>query len=342
KVSSIQAYDGLSLIAVDNASAGDIILVAGSEEIEIGDTLCKKDAPVALERITVDEPTIAMRFATNTSPLAGLDGEYVQSRKLRERLLKETRNNVALQLEETDDADALLVKGRGEFQMAILIETMRREGFELTVGRPQILFKKDGEKVLEPIEQVFVDCDDSCVGVITEKLAVRKGIMRNLVNHGSGRVRMEFEVPSRGLVGYRNEFLTDTRGTGLMNTLLAGYEAYRGDMSSRSSGSLVSDRPGESVAYGLFHLEPRGSMFITAGQAVYKGMIIGEHNRESDLHVNPTKAKKLSNMRASGKDESIVLTPITPMTIERAIEYIKDDELVEVTPKNIRLRKAVL
>ena len=342
KVSSLQAYQGLSLAEVTEAQAGDIVLLAGAENVEIGDTICRKESPVALPRISVDEPTIGMKFQTNNSPLTGLEGEFVQSRKLRERLLKETQHNVALQVEDGESADEFLVKGRGEFQMAILIEQMRREGFELAVGRPQILFRQDGERQLEPIEQVFIDCDENYVGVITEKLSLRKGRMTNLVNHGSGRVRLEFEVPSRGLVGYRGEFLTDTRGTGLMNSLLSGYEEFKGEIKSRTTGSLVADRPGDAVAYGLFNLEPRGTLFITAGETVYKGMIIGEHNRESDLHVNATKAKKLSNMRASGKDEHVILAPVQPMTIEKAIEYIKDDELVEITPKNIRLRKATL
>ena len=226
--------------------------------------------------------------------------------------------------------------------MAILIEQMRREGFELAVGRPQIIFKEKDGKVLEPIEHMFIDCEDKYTGVVTEKLALRKGRMINLVNHGTGRVRLEFSVPSRGLIGYRNEFLTDTRGTGIMNSYLLGYEEHRGDFPTRTTGSLVSDRQGEAVAYGLFHLEPRGTLFVTPGERVYEGMVIGEHNRDNDLNVNGCKTKKLSNMRASGKDENIQLAPVLPMTLERAIEFIRDDELVEVTPINIRIRKAVL
>ena len=327
---------------VESAEPGDILIISGIEEVEIGDTICTAAAPKALKRIIVDEPTVAMAFMVNTAPFAGREGQFVQSRKIFERLNKETRHNVALRVEEGDTPDVFVVKGRGEFQMVILIETMRREGFELAVGRPQVLFKEEGGVRLEPIEHLFVDCDEVFTGIVTEKLAFRKGRMTNLVNHGTGRVRLEFSVPSRGLIGYRNEFLTDTKGTGIMSSYLQGYEPHRGEIKSRVNGSLVADRQGETVAYGLFHLEPRGTLFVPAGVAVYEGMVIGEHSRENDLNVNPCKAKKLTNMRASGKDENVVLTPVLPMTLERAIEFIKDDELVEVTPKNIRLRKAVL
>ena len=340
KVSSIQAYSGLGLEEVSEAEAGDIIMLAGMEDIEIGDTICLKENPKKLKRVTVDEPTISMTFSTNTSPLAGTEGKFVQSRKIAERLEKEALHNVALKVE--THGENYTVKGRGEFQMAILIEQMRREGYEINVGRPKIIFKeKDGEK-LEPIEHLFIDCDETYTGVVTEKLSIRKGRMTNMVNKGSGRVRLEFSIPSRGLIGYRNEFLTDTRGTGLMNSYLSGYEPYRGDFPTRSTGSLVSDRNGECVAYGLYHLEPRGILFVQPGEKIYEGMVIGEHNRDNDLNVNPTKAKKLSNMRASGKDDNILLTPVLPMTLEKAIEFIRDDEIVEVTPKNIRIRKAIL
>lgn len=342
KVSSLQVYQGLKFETVEELSAGEIAILSGVEDVEIGDTICSQATPKALKRIMVDEPTISMRFSVNTSPFAGREGKYVQSTKLAERLKKETLHNVALKVIESTEDESFTVQGRGEFQMAILLETMRREGFEVTVGRPEIIFKeKDGVR-LEPIEHFFVDCEEQYTGVVTEKLSLRKGRMVNLVNHGSGRVRLEFSIPSRGLIGYRGEFLTDTRGTGIMNAILEGYEPYRGDIRSRVNGSLVCDRAGESVAYGLFHLEPRGQLFILGGEPVYEGMIIGEHNRDNDLDINPCRAKKLSNMRASGKDEAVILTPITPMTLERAIDFIKDDELVEVTPKSIRLRKAVL
>jgi GTP-binding protein len=342
KLSSLQVYDGLKFKVTESAEPGDIVIMAGLEEVEIGDTICSKEAPKALKRIMVDEPTISMRFSTNTSPLSGKDGKLVQSRKIWERLQKEILHNVALQVEQSPVADTFIVKGRGEFQMAILIETMRREGFELGIGRPQIIFKEENGKKLEPVEHVFVDCEETFVGVVTEKLSVRKGKMVNLVNHGTGRVRIEFTVPSRGLIGYRSEFMTDTKGTGIINSYLDSYQEYAGDITSRQTGSLVSDRDGVAIAYGLFHLEPRGRLIVAPGEQLYKGMIIGEHNRDNDLHVNGCKEKKLSNMRASGKDESIRTTPILPMTLERAIEFIKDDELVEVTPNHIRLRKAVL
>ena len=342
KQSSIQCYAGLKLEPTDEASPGDIIILAGVEDVEIGDTICTKERPAALKRISVDEPTIAMKFTVNSSPFAGLEGKFVQSRRLLERLEKEILHNVALRVEKGEESDSFIVKGRGEFQMAILIEQMRREGFELAVGRPQIIFKEKDGQTLEPIEHMFIDCEEKYTGVVTEKLALRKGRMLNLVNHGTGRVRVEFSVPSRGLIGYRNEFLTDTRGTGIMNSYLLGYEEHRGDFPTRTTGSLVCDRQGEAVAYGLFHLEPRGQLFVTPGERVYEGMIIGEHNRDNDLNVNPCKTKKLSNMRASGKDENIQLAPVLPMTLERAIEFIRDDELVEVTPINIRIRKSTL
>lgn len=342
RVTKLQAYAGLSLKEVETAEPGDIIVVAGIEEVHIGDTICNQTTPKALKRLAVDEPTISMMFGINTSPFSGREGKYVQSAKLKERLFKETLRNVALKVEETETTDSFLVKGRGEFQMAILIETLRREGYELSVGRPHVIYKnKDGKK-LEPIEHLFVDCGESFVGIVTDKLSQRKGRMINLVNHSHGRVRIEFSIPSRGLIGYRNEFLTDTKGTGIMNSYLQGYEEYRGDYPVRLTGSLVSDRQGETTGYALFNLEPRGILFVTPGESVYEGMVVGEHNRDNDLNVNACKPKKLSNMRASSKDEGIILTPVIPMTLERAIEFINDDEIVEVTPKSIRIRKSVL
>ncbi|MCE9624156.1 MAG: translational GTPase TypA, partial [Deltaproteobacteria bacterium] len=342
KVSNLQTYEGLKFKEVELVEPGDIVILSGIEDVSIGDTICTADRPKALKRLVVDEPTVAMKFSINTSPFSGREGKFVQSRKILERLQKETLHNVALRVEEGESADSFIVKGRGEFQMAILIETMRREGFEVAVGRPQIIFKEENGVQLEPIEHLFVDTPEDFMGVITEKLSMRQGRMINMVNHGTGRIRLEFSIPSRGLIGYRNEFLTDTKGVGLMNSYLSGYEPMRGEIKSRVSGSLVCDRMGESVPYALFHLEPRGVLFVEGGIPVYEGMIIGEHNRDNDLNVNPCKEKKLSNMRAAGKDENITLTPVLPMTLERAIEFIKDDELVEVTPKNIRLRKAIL
>lgn len=342
KVSKLQVYEGLKFRETNLAEAGEIIILSGIEDVEIGDTISTRSAPKALRRITVDDPTISIRIGVNTSPFSGREGRFVQSRKIAERLHKETLLNVALKVEDSPDPDSFVVKGRGEFQMAILIETMRREGYEVSVGRPQIILREENGEMLEPIEQLFVDSDEQFVGVITEKLALRKGRMLNLTNHGTGRVRMEFSIPSRGLIGFRNEFLTDTRGTGIMNSLVLGYEPFRGEITGRLTGSLVADRAGEGVAYALFHLEPRGTLFIEPGELVYEGMIVGEHNRDNDLNVNPCKTKKLSNMRAAGKDENVILTPVIPLTLERAIEFIKDDELVEVTPKSIRMRKTIL
>ena len=342
RVTRLQVYEGLQLRDADEAEPGDIVVVAGIENVKIGDTICTREAPRALPRIRVDEPTVAMRFTINTSPLAGREGKLVQSSKIRERLLREALSNVAIRVEDSEERDSFIVKGRGEFQMAILIETMRREGFELCVGRPEVIMReKDGER-LEPIEHLYVDCDEVFMGVVTEKLSIRKGRMTNCANNGTGRVRLEFSVPSRGLIGYRDEFLTDTKGTGIMNSYLEGYEPYRGDFPTRFTGSLVSDRAGNAVAYALFNLEPRGEMFCVPGDPVYEGLICGEHNRENDIDVNPTKEKKLTNMRASGKDENVILTPVRPMTLERALHFVREDEMVEVTPVSIRLRKSIL
>ncbi|MDP7046826.1 MAG: translational GTPase TypA [SAR324 cluster bacterium] len=342
RASKVQVYEGFSMAEAEQIEPGEIMILAGIDNVRIGDTICTKELPKALKRISVDEPTISMFFYTNNSPFAGQEGKLVQPNKIKDRLYKETLSNVSLQFEETLDADRFLVKGRGELQMAVLIETMRREGFELAVGRPEVIYKEENGERLEPIEHVYVDCKEGFLGIVSEKLSQRKGRMINLVNHGSGRVQVQFNIPSRGLIGYRNEFLTDTRGTGILNSYLSGYEPYRGDFPIRFTGSIVSDRQGKSMPYALFNLEPRGILFITAGERVYEGMILGEHNRDSDLNVNPCKEKKLTNHRASGKDENTVLTPIIPMTLERAIEFIREGEIVEVTPENIRLRKVLL
>ncbi len=342
KVSKLQSYDGTTLGPVEQAQVGDIIVLSGIEDVKIGDTICTKLEPVPLKRITVDEPTVSMRFSINTSPLAGREGKYVQSRKIRERLLKETLMNVGIEVEESATDESFMVKGRGELQLAILIETMRREGFELCVGRPKVIYKEKDGQTLEPIEHLFVDCDEDFLGVVTEKLSIRKGKMINLVNNGKGRVRIEFSIPSRSLIGYRDEFMTDTRGTGIMNSYLSGYEPHRGEFPVRYTGSIVADRQGKAVPYALFNLEPRGQMFLEPGSPVYEGMIIGEHNRHQDIDVNACKEKKLTNMRASGKDESVICTPVKAMTLEKAIHFIRDDEMVEVTPKSIRLRKTEL
>jgi len=342
KVTRLQIYEGMDITPVSSVSAGEIAILSGIEEVTIGDTICTEEAPFPLPRITVDPPTVSMLFTINNGPMGGQEGRYVQSARIRERLVKETLLNVAIQLEATQDRDSVLVKGRGEFQLAILIETMRREGFEFCVGRPNVILKKVDDEIQEPIERLFVDCDEAFMGVVTEKLSIRKGKMMNLSNSGKGRVRIEFSIPSRALIGYRDEFLTDTRGTGIMNSYFTGYEPYRGDFPSRFTGSIVSDRQGRAVPYALYNLEPRGRLFVQPGEPVYEGMIIGEHNREKDINVNPTKEKKLTNIRASGKDDHVILAPIRPMTLEQAINFIRDDEWVEVTPKSIRLRKVIL
>ncbi len=342
KVSNLQIYEGMKLREVDEVHPGDIAVLSGIEEVKIGDTICNRSTPRALPRITVDEPTVSMKFTINDSPLGGRDGKYVQSARIRERLLKETRFNVAIQVEETGDRDSILVKGRGEFQLAILIETMRREGYEFCVGRPEVIYRYEGSRRLEPIERLLVDCEESFLGVITEKLSIRKGKLTKLVNNGKGRVRIEFSIPSRAIIGYRDEFLTDTRGTGIMHALFDGYDDFRGEAPSRFTGSIVADRMGHAVAYALFNLEPRGRLFIIPGDPVYEGMIVGEHNRGQDIDVNPCKEKKLSNMRAAGKDDNVILSPIKPLTLEQAISFIREDELVEVTPRAVRMRKEIL
>ena len=341
-VTKIQVYQGPGLSETDHAEPGDIVVLAGIDNVFIGDTICNRENPKALPRITVDEPTVSMLFAPNNSPLLGKEGKFVQSNKIGERLQKETMLNVSVSVEQQPGGEGFIVKGRGEFQMVILLETMRREGFELSVGRPHVIYKQKDGKKLEPIEHLFVDCEETYTGVVTEKLSQRKGRMVNFTAHENGRARLEFSVPSRALIGYRDEFLTDTRGTGIMSSYISGYEEYRGDFPERHTGSLVADRAGEAVPYALFNLEPRGQLFVQPGDVVYEGMIVGEHNRDNDLNVNPVKTKKLTNMRASGKDDAVVLTPVIPLSIERAIQYIKEDEMVEITPLSIRLRKKIL
>ncbi len=341
-VTKLHTYAGAKLVEADSAEPGDIVVLSGIENVHIGDTICHQDFPKALKRIIIDEPTISMRFFVNTSPLSGLEGKNVQSGRLFERLRKETLNNVSIQVEEVKGGGGFVVRGRGEFQLVILLEMLRREDFEVCVGRPQVIFKHENGGKLEPIEHLFVDCNEAFVGVVTEKLSSRKGRMLAYTCHDGSRVHLEFSVPSRALIGYRDLFLTDTKGTGIMNSYLSGYEEYRGDFIDRFTGSMVSDRSGEAVVYGLYHLEPRGRLFVVPGDRVYEGMIVGEHNLDAELNVNPCKEKKLSNMRSTAKDEALTLTPIQPMTLERAIQYIRDDEMVEVTPKSLRLRKAIL
>jgi len=341
-VSKLQTYDGIKLIETASAEPGDIIVLSGIDEVKIGDTICTRDEPKALPRILIDEPTVSMRFSVNTSPLAGTEGRNVTSTQLLERLQKETLKNVSLQVDPENIGGGFVVRGRGEFQLVILIEMLRREGFEIGVNRPEVIFKyKDGKK-LEPIEHVYIDCAELYAGNVTDKLTSHKGRMLAYTCHDGGRVHLEFSVPSRALIGYRDQFLTDTKGTGMMNSLLSGYEEYRGDFNEFTNGFLVSDQSGKGVTYGLYHLEPHGQLYITPGEPVYEGMIVGQHNLEFDLVVNPSKEKKLSNMRSVLKDEALTLTPIQPMTLERAILLLHEDEMVEITPKSIRVRKIIL
>lgn len=342
KLSKIQTYQGMTLEEDHNVEPGDIVVISGTDSFRIGDTICFANSPAPLPRIHVDDPTVSMKFTINDSPFAGREGKLVQSRKIYERLEKETLINVAIKLERTEERDSFIVKGRGEFQLAILIETMRREGFEICVGRPEVIFKKKDGLVLEPCEHLYVDCDEQYTGVVTEKITIRKGKLTNLVNNGKGRVNMEFILPSRALIGYRDEFLTDTRGTGIINSLFSGYEEYKGDFPTRFTGSIVCDRQGTAVPYALYNLEPRGRLFVEPGTPVYEGMIIGEHNKDNDINVNACKEKKLTNMRASGKDESTICSPVKPLTLEQAMNFLREDEMIEVTPKSIRLRKAIL
>jgi GTP-binding protein len=342
RVSQLYAFEGLKREAVERAEFGEIVALAGIENINIGDTITSVDNPHPLPSIAVDEPTIAMIFGVNNSPFAGREGRFVTSRQIKERLDKELLGNVAIRVEDTDSPDQFKVSGRGELQLAILIEMMRREGYELQVSKPEAITRRVDGRTLEPIEAVVVDCPDEFIGVITEALGRRKGQMTRMVNHGTGRVRLEFEAPSRGLIGFRNEFLTETKGTGLLNTMFLRWGEWQGPLRGRATGSLVGDRMGETTTYALYNLQERGTLFVRAGTRVYEGMIIGENARAVDLDVNAVKEKKLTNMRASTADEAIRLVPPKELSLEQALEFIADDELVEVTPQSIRLRKRVL
>lgn len=341
KPSVVYTHEGLERIQVEEVIAGDIVAVAGLGEVTIGDSLVDLERPRPLRRIAVEEPTLSMVFSPNTSPLGGLEGRYVTARQILARLEKELLHNVSLRLEKLDN-DAFTVMGRGELQLAILVETMRREGYELSVGQPRVLTREVDGRLEEPMELVVVDCPEEFTGVVTQKLGGRRGRMVRMTNHGHGRVRLEFRIPSRGLIGFRSEFLTDTRGTGMLNTIFDGYEPWQGDIPGRTTGAMVADRPGKATAYALYHLQPRGTLFIRPGTEVYEGMIVGQYNRENDLDVNITREKKLTNMRAAGSDEALRLAPPHRMTLDRALEWIDSDELVEVTPSVIRLRKKIL
>ncbi|MCP5366760.1 MAG: translational GTPase TypA [Hyphomicrobiales bacterium] len=344
RVSKILAFRGIERQAIDLAEAGDIVAIAGLSKATVADTLCAPEAETPLRADPVDPPTLAMTFSVNDSPLAGQEGDKVTSRVIRERLWREAEGNVALRVAETQNKDAFEVAGRGELQLGVLIETMRREGFEMSISRPRVLYREDeqtGER-LEPIEEVVVDVDEAFAGIVVEALSVRKGQLKAMVPSGGGKVRLTFLAPARGLIGYHGEFLTETRGTGVMNRVFHGYEPHKGPIPGRRNGVLISNASGRSVAYALFNLEGRGPMFIGSGVPVYEGMIIGEHSRAGDLEVNPMKTKQLTNIRAAGTDEAIRLTPPRRMSLEQSLAYIQEDELVEVTPQSVRLRKRLL
>lgn len=344
RVKELFVFEGLDRQTVDSAGVGEIVALAGFEDVEIGETITTPDNPKPLPVIAVDEPTISMIFGVNTSPFAGTEGKFVTSRQIKERLDRELLGNVALRVEQTQAAEQFKVSGRGELQLAILIEMMRREGYELQVSKPEVITKADETTgaTLEPIELVVIDVPEEFIGVVTEALGRRKGQMTKMINNGSGRVRLEYDVPSRGLIGFRGEFLTETKGTGLLNTLFLRFDKWQGDMRSRQTGSLVADRMGETNTYALYNLQERGTLFVRPQTKVYEGMIIGENARSVDLDVNAIKEKKLTNMRTTSADEAMRLVPVREMSLERALEFIADDELIEVTPKTIRLRKRVL
>ncbi|OLC93043.1 MAG: GTP-binding protein TypA [Acidobacteria bacterium 13_1_40CM_4_58_4] len=342
KITKLFSFSGLKRLDITQTTLGDIIAVAGVKDITIGETITSAENPAPLPPITIDEPTIAMQFTVNTSPFAGRDGTYVTSRNLQERLQKELLTNVSMHVEETDNTDSFKVMGRGELQLSILIEMMRREGYELMVGKPDIVTKRVDGKPMEPVERLTVDVPEEFIGVVMEQLGARKGEVVNMHNHGYGRVRIEFRVPSRGLIGLRSQLLTDTRGTIVMNSLFDGYTEWQGEIPQRPTGALVADRPGVSTAYALWNLQERGELFVGPGVDVYEGMIIGENAKDADLDVNVVRQKKLTNMRASTADEAIRLVPFRQLNLEQAIEFIADDEFVEVTPKSLRLRKKVL
>jgi GTP-binding protein len=342
RVSNLYAFEGLDRVEVEEAGPGDIVALAGFEEVSIGDTITLPEDPRPLPRVTVDEPTVSMVFQVNTSPFAGQEGRFVTSRNLRDRLDRELLTNVSIRVAAGETPDAFEVSGRGELQMAILIEMMRREGYELAVGKPEVITRTVQGVIQEPMERLVIDCPEDYVGVVTQKIGTRKGRMTNMVNHGTGRVRLEFRIPSRGLIGFRSQFLTDTRGTGLLNHLFDGYESWQGDIPHRVTGALVADRSGRTTGYAIEHVQDRGTMFIEPGERVYEGRIVGENAREEDIDVNIVKEKKLTNMRASTSEEGIHLLPAHRLSLEQALEWIREDELLEVTPQSLRLRKRVL
>lgn len=342
KISSLYVYEGLKRVETEEVMIGDIAVVAGIPDVNIGETIADGNSPEALPFVDIDEPTLSMNFMVNNSPFAGREGDFVTSRHLRDRLAKELETNVSLKVEETDSADAFKVSGRGELHLSILIETMRREGYEFQVSKPMVIFKEENGKKLEPIENLTIDVPEEFMGVVMEKLGPRKAELKNMTSAINGYTRLEFKVPSRGLIGFRNEFMTDTKGNGIMNHVLDDYEPYRGEIPERSRGSLVVFEAGTAITYGLFNAQERGRLFISPGTEVYEGMIAGECSRAEDIDVNVCKKKHLSNTRSSGSDEALKLVPTGDMTLEQCLEFIASDELVEVTPKNIRMRKRIL
>jgi GTP-binding protein len=342
KVTKLFAFEGLKRVDIDEAAAGDIVCLAGIEDITIGETITDPEHPAAMPVIAVDEPTVSMIFGVNTSPMSGREGQFVTSRQIKDRLDKELLGNVSIRVEPTDSPEQMQVLGRGELQLAILIEMMRREGFELQVSRPDIVTRQVDGQVMEPVEDLVIDVAEDFQGVVIAQVGMRRGTMTKMVNHGSGRIRMEFRIPARGLIGFRSQFLTETKGTGILNHLFAGWEPWHGAIPSRPTGALVADRTGVATAYAIWNLQERGEIFIEPGSAVYEGMVIGENARANDLDVNVTREKKQTNMRASTADEAVRLIPPRKLGLEQAIEFINDDELVEVTPTSIRLRKRVL
>ncbi|MBQ3867994.1 MAG: translational GTPase TypA, partial [Clostridia bacterium] len=342
KITYIYKFDGLKKVETDSAMAGDIILLAGLTEFNIGDTVCDPDNVDPIHFVNIDEPTLSMNFLVNNSPFAGREGTFVTSRHIRDRLYKEVETNVSMRVEDTESPDTLKVSGRGELHLSVLIETMRRQGYEFQVSRPKVIYKEINGQLCEPIEYLTVDVPEEFVGTVIEKLGTRKGEMVNMRPTSDNFTRLEFRIPARGLIGYRGEFLTDTRGNGIMNSIFDGYEPYKGDISSRTHGSMVAWEQGEAVPYGLFNAQERGALFIGPGEKVYEGMIVGESARGDDLVINVCKKKHLTNIRASGSDEALKLTPPVILSLEQALDFISDDELVEVTPKSIRLRKKIL
>lgn len=343
KISKLYEFDGLKRVEVSEAGIGSIVAVSGIADIHIGDTICSLDNPEPIPFQKISEPTIAMYFNVNDSPFAGTEGKYVTSRHLRERLYRELHTDVSLRIEETDTTESFKVSGRGELHLSILIETMRREGYEFSVSKPEVIFKTDENgKKLEPMEQVLIDVPDEFTGIVIEKLGQRKGELINMHTSGNGHTRLEFSIPSRGLIGYRGEFLTDTKGTGIMNTIFDKYSPYKGDIQYRRTGSLIAFETGESVTYGLFNAQDRGILFIGPGVKVYSGMVVGQSSRAEDIEVNVCKKKQLTNTRAAGSDDALKLTPAKTLSLEQAIEFIETDELVEVTPQNLRIRKKIL